>query len=489
MLNNESSTAASAVSASEDRGSSATAPNAAPSANSQEEAGENAALSSDAVGFLALLEGSPMQGASPNLSKATADANRTAPGAGGNTANALSAQLANTLDTAVTTNSGSGAASAPAGLAPSQSSTPAVQIVAASPLANVGHGESLLSVLQQFQDLLASSSTGLSPSSGVIELTRANGCSQVAAVDGTAAFGVTEHASALGSAAMANISKDFQRVQPETPASQPTPSAAASALASASPHSTTQNSSSDSNKQSSSDSGDSTNLPDASFSNSQFAKPLVATFSDALAANAVGHADAAQSAPAPAPAPSQILIPPTAGSSNHPAATETLPSAPAQPAPPALPSLHAPDTTGGRFVNDAELTNATNQSEMRIALQTDKLGAIELRARVTGDELGAAIIVEKRDAHAALAVELPALQQTLSEKQLRVDQVVLTQGSLHATAGDAGANAQQGQRGGGQTPRQTPLYANDTAGLQQAAWFVPEAVGIFDSQGRLSVQA
>lgn len=144
----------------------------------------------------------------------------------------------------------------------------------------------------------------------------------------------------------------------------------------------------------------------------------------------------------------------------------------------------------GRFVNDAELSNAANQSEIRIALQTDKLGAIELRAHVSGDELGAAIIVEKRDAHAALAIELPALQQTLSEKQLRVDQVVLTQGSLHSTGGDAGAHAQQGQRGGGsQAFRQTPVYASEDVGLRQAAWFVPEAVGIFDSQGRLSVQA
>ena len=143
------------------------------------------------------------------------------------------------------------------------------------------------------------------------------------------------------------------------------------------------------------------------------------------------------------------------------------------------------------FVGNAKLVQAASHSEMRIAMDTDKLGPVELRARIVGDQVGAAIMVEKRDAHAALAVELPALQQALSDKQLRVDQVTLLHGSLHSTSGDAGAaGREQEQRqtpSGGATP-----WSGGTPGsrsLIQGSFYGAESAGIFDSQGRLSVHA
>jgi flagellar hook-length control protein FliK len=124
---------------------------------------------------------------------------------------------------------------------------------------------------------------------------------------------------------------------------------------------------------------------------------------------------------------------------------------------------------------------------MRIEFQTDRLGNVQLHARVAGDEVGAAIAVEKRDAHAAIAVELPALQQALSAKQLRVDNVILSQGSLGSPAGDAGRNSQQ-------QPPTTNRYSNNpswaaapkylSAGRHDAP-----LSGIFDTQGRLNVHA
>ncbi|MGH9741688.1 MAG: flagellar hook-length control protein FliK [Candidatus Acidiferrum sp.] len=182
-----------------------------------------------------------------------------------------------------------------------------------------------------------------------------------------------------------------------------------------------------------------------------------------------------------------IATPPQAAELAAHSASETLPSAPAQ-AQSSVPTLPISDIPLGHLVNSAQLTNAVGQSEMRIAMQTDKLGAIELRTRVSGDGVDATIFVEKRDAHAALAVELPALQQALSDKQLRVDQVSLTQGSLSSTTGDAGANAQQNPRGMTQ-PRQSTSFWNETRSLSTAAWFVPEQIGIFNDHGRLSVQA
>lgn len=175
---------------------------------------------------------------------------------------------------------------------------------------------------------------------------------------------------------------------------------------------------------------------------------------------------------------------------NSHSSQESLPSSPTQ-AQSTIPSVHVPDSPLLHQVNDAQLSHLNGQIEMRIELQTDKLGAIELHARVSGDELGAAITVEKHDAHAALAVELPALQQSLSEKQLRVTQVALTQGSLSSTTGDAGASAQHNHRGAPQSPQtpQTASFWNDARILSTAAWFVHEPVGVFNSQGRLSVQA
>jgi len=470
----------------------ATSPNntqsALPSADSQNDSLASTHLPPEGVMVLAALETAATEDNSADFGKTVADLNCAALDSAANTPEHLSPQLTSSLNPALNTSLSSTPASAPDASAPSQSTAPTVRMVVPSPVVTPNHSQALSPVLQQIHDLLASDLSGRLPAAGIIEIARANAPSQAGTMDHSALFSATEHPSSLA-IAVGNTSKDFQNTRPEPRVGPPAASAAVSALTSGNPRSAAQNSSADSNRQDSSGSADSSNSPDSSSPDALLGKPLATNLSDLLAANATPHVEAAQPVAAPAPAPTQILVPPPPGSANHPEPTETLPSAPAQAAQPTLPQLHAPDTTVGRFVNDAELSNAASQSEMRIAIQTDKLGAIELRAHVTGDELGAAIIVEKRDAHAALAVELPALQQTLSEKQLRVEQVILAQGSLHSTAGDAGANAQQGQRGGSQAFRQSSAYSNETVGLQQAAWFVPEAVGVFDSQGRLSVQA
>jgi len=123
-------------------------------------------------------------------------------------------------------------------------------------------------------------------------------------------------------------------------------------------------------------------------------------------------------------------------------------------------------------------------------MQTGKLGAVELRAHVTGNEVGAAIVVEKRDAHAALAVELPALRQALSEKHLSVEQVSLVQGSLTAPGGDRGSQPQQQNGGrGSQSGPSTQERARESSQTFSGPQTTFETNGIFDSQGRLSVLA
>jgi Flagellar hook-length control protein FliK len=348
-------------------------------------------------------------------------------------------------------------------------------------------GQSLESVVHQLQDLLSSGAAGRNPISAVIDLTRtATQSTATETQHPTSLVPAAENIPAITNLAAVSEAKGASVLH----ASQQThaASSAQNETAQQNGHSSTQDSSTGSSEQ---DTSNASTFADPGPSPSQAVKSAPASFSDALRANPLAQPGAGQTAQLANTGASQLVAPVNSADTPAPAhsPTDSTPSGASQATPALFPS-HIPDSSPGRFVNDAQLTNATSQSEMRIAMQTDKLGAIELHARISGDELGAAIIVEKRDAHAALAVELPALQQALSEKQLRVEQVALTQGSLHSSAGDAGpnANAQNGQRGSADAPRSNPVW-NEVQSLQQAAWYVPEQGGIFDSQGRLSVQA
>lgn len=149
-------------------------------------------------------------------------------------------------------------------------------------------------------------------------------------------------------------------------------------------------------------------------------------------------------------------------------------------------------TTSNHFVSGAQLSQSGGRGEMHIAMQSDDLGNIELHTRVSGDSVGASITVEKRDAHTALATELPALQQALSDKQLRVEQISLTQAPLHGTAGDPAAQYSGGQGQNGQRQAQNFLQGAHSTGLgnsMPSMAFSFDSGEIFDAQGRLSVLA
>jgi flagellar hook-length control protein FliK len=163
----------------------------------------------------------------------------------------------------------------------------------------------------------------------------------------------------------------------------------------------------------------------------------------------------------------------------------------------ATPSLPTPADAAARgaFVTSAQLGQSGTHSEMRVSLQSDNLGSVELHARVSGDSVGAAITVEKRDAHTMLATELPALQQALSDKQLRVEQITVLHAPMSSASGDAAANqfggAGQGQTSGRgtQNPVGGGFGATALSGFPFATGFNTDAGEIFDAQGRLSVHA
>jgi flagellar hook-length control protein FliK len=147
----------------------------------------------------------------------------------------------------------------------------------------------------------------------------------------------------------------------------------------------------------------------------------------------------------------------------------------------------APPPNESRVVNVAQLAGDQGHSQVRIAMQADQLGQVELRATLHGQQVGAAITVEKKEAHAAMAAEMPSLQQALEERQLRVGEVTLMQGALHSTAGDAGnAAAEQQRRGQAGTSYQQ--VENETM-VEVGMMTIFDSSGIFDESGRLSVRA
>jgi len=143
------------------------------------------------------------------------------------------------------------------------------------------------------------------------------------------------------------------------------------------------------------------------------------------------------------------------------------------------------DTHGSSTVTNAQISGTAARSEIHLAMQADKLGSVELHARVAGEQVGANIVVEKKEAHAALAVELPALQQALSDKNLHVEHVWLTQSALSSTTGDSGQKAspqqehRQSQRGFHGQPDSSPFVSPT---------FISDTNSIFDSSGHLSVR-
>jgi hypothetical protein len=150
------------------------------------------------------------------------------------------------------------------------------------------------------------------------------------------------------------------------------------------------------------------------------------------------------------------------------------------------------DNVQTRLVQSARLGGNLRESEMNIAMQTETLGAVELRARVSGDVVGAAIGIERHDAHAMISGDLSSLHEALHDRQLRVGNVTVYQGSLHSgvATGDGGKPSHQ-QETAPQRPGNSVWTAGQSPVSIGAAGFGEGSDGnmIFDSNGRLSVRA
>ena len=141
------------------------------------------------------------------------------------------------------------------------------------------------------------------------------------------------------------------------------------------------------------------------------------------------------------------------------------------------------------LMQSAHLTSQIGKSDVKIALQGDQIGMVELHAKVTGDLVSASITVEHHDTHALLSGDLPALHQLLNDRQLRVSEIILLHDSLSAgnsqddgpPANREDASAQQSSDPSGNVSEASMVTSTSSVRT--------EATQIFDSRGRLSVRA
>lgn len=142
---------------------------------------------------------------------------------------------------------------------------------------------------------------------------------------------------------------------------------------------------------------------------------------------AISQSAATGSAPSHASAPGQ-------GSASQPTTGEKIAVAMETP-------VSLPQTT----VSAASLLQSQARSEMRVAVQTESMGAVQLHAVLESGKLGASISVVSHEAHTLLNNELPALQQVLTDQNLRIDHLSVINAPMSSGAGAGdGRNFQSG---------------------------------------------
>jgi hypothetical protein len=128
----------------------------------------------------------------------------------------------------------------------------------------------------------------------------------------------------------------------------------------------------------------------------------------------------------------------TAPTASQPPST-TNSASPARPEPPPpLPLPQSLPQSLGDVAKASELYQRVGGSEMHIAMETDLLGAVDLRATMHQSALTATIGVQRADVQALLSNELPVLQHALADKNFHVEQISVLNNSVGGRAGSGG---------------------------------------------------
>lgn len=129
----------------------------------------------------------------------------------------------------------------------------------------------------------------------------------------------------------------------------------------------------------------------------------------------------------------QVAAAPGAGPASTPLAN-SAPAAPAHPAP-------AAGMASWQAASASNALQAAPGREMKVSLQSDTLGSVQLHASLHDNVLGATIAVDRPEIHNFLATQMPALERTLEARQLQVGSLQLQQQAAGNANTGSGSNA------------------------------------------------
>jgi hypothetical protein len=187
-------------------------------------------------------------------------------------------------------------------------------------------------------------------------------------------------------------------------------------------------------------------LSGTSSGNSQTAQTLRRETDSSVTGLAVASAQTAVTAiPAP-PAPIGITASPVALAADSAAKPESLPTAaPESPVivAPAPPPPTPPTAIPGP-VQVAQMVNRVGQSEMRIGMNTAAFGTVDVRTVVHASDVGLVIGSEKGDLRGLMTNEMPGINNSLQQQNLRLNNVSFMQGFASSGNGNgSGGSFQQ----------------------------------------------
>ena len=150
--------------------------------------------------------------------------------------------------------------------------------------------------------------------------------------------------------------------------------------------------------------------------------------------------------------------------------------------PPSLP------TSLNDVVQASRLYQRVGGAEMHIAMDTDLLGSIDLRAVLHQSGLTATIGVQHADVQALLSSELPGLQHALSEKNLHVEQISIFGSAVGSQSNHGGSQNQQQKQTPAFAPQAAAAWSGSSNSPGESLVTVSDA-GAVGGTGRLSVHA
>ena len=148
-------------------------------------------------------------------------------------------------------------------------------------------------------------------------------------------------------------------------------------------------------------------------------------------------------------------------------------------APTSTPAENAPAPPA--VIQSARVLERMGQSEIRLGLNSNNFGSIELHTRVNQDRVGASIATSHTDLRAAMMAEMPSLERAMAQHQLKLDSFNFDTrtGTQNSDSGSSARN--QSPRSPTQSAGHISGFSDETAAEQTAplqAWTAPHSGGL-----------